>query len=61
MSSPDNKVSPHPFVRRGWRFWVCTHCYAPRCLHPRQAWVRARPLDSNHYLSRRAPHFNEGW
>lgn len=57
----DGKVSPHPFVRRGWRFWICHHCFAPRCLHPRRAWVPARPLGTNFYLNRNAPHFREGW
>ena len=54
-------VGAHAFVRRGWRVWICTHCYAPRSLHPREGWVRARPLRSNYYLDRTAPHFGEGW
>lgn len=56
-----NQVQPHEFVRRGWRFWICHHCYAPRSLHPRTEWVRSRPLGSNHYLAADAPHFQEGW
>jgi hypothetical protein len=55
------RVAPHPFARRGWRWWICRHCYGPRCLHPRTGWVRARPLDNHTYLSADAPHFKEGW
>jgi hypothetical protein len=55
------KVEPHEFARRGWRWWICDHCFAPRSLHPRREWVRARPLGVNQYLSDRAPHFSEGW
>jgi hypothetical protein len=54
-------VAPHAFRRRGWRFWICMHCYAPRSLHPREGWARARPLGSDYYLSANAPHFGEGW
>jgi len=54
-------TAPHEFKRRGWRFWICTHCYAPRKLHPRHGWVRARPLNENYYLAPDAPHFKEGW
>ncbi|HEY9410771.1 MAG TPA: hypothetical protein VIP77_14420 [Jiangellaceae bacterium] len=54
-------TSPHPFARKGWRFWICRHCYAPRTLHPRTEWVRSRPLHRNDYLSANAPHFKEGW
>ena len=57
----ESKVAPHPFRRRGWRFWICDYCYAPRSLHPRRIWARARALGSNHYLSKDAPHFKEGW
>lgn len=57
----DNRVSPHPFVRRGWRWWICDHCFAPWCLHPRRSWVLARPFDRHEYLSKDAPHFREGW
>lgn len=55
------EVGPHSFERRGWRFWICNHCYAPRSLHPRRTSVRARSLGSNYYLSKNAPHFDEGW
>lgn len=54
-------VSAHAFVRNGWRWWLCLHCYAPKRLHPRRGWVRARPLGDHKYLSVNAPHFNEGW
>lgn len=54
-------VSPHPWVPKGWRRWICTHCYAPKALHPRNAWARSRPLHDNRYLSANAPHFNENW
>ena len=55
-------VEPHEFRRRrGWRFWLCTHCYAPKSLHPRKGWVKSRPLGDNTYLSASAPHFKEGW
>lgn len=63
MSEPS--VEPHQFVpRRG--LWnrlrgICNHCYAPKALHPRRSWVRARPLGDNRFLSASAPHFNEGW
>jgi len=56
-----NLSAPHDFHRRGWRWWLCRHCYAPRALHPRQRYVRSRPVDDNLVLSRRAPHFREGW
>lgn len=61
MSSDNVKVGPHQYVRRGWRFWVCDHCFAPKSLHPRKGWVRARPLGENYYLAADAPHFKEGW
>jgi hypothetical protein len=54
-------VAPHDFDPQGWRFWLCRHCYAPRTLHPRWDWVKARPLGDRRYLSVRAPHFKEGW
>lgn len=54
-------VEPHPFRRRGWRFWICDHCYGPRGMHPRRTWVKARPLGDNRYLSSGAPHFKEKW
>src|SRR6266705_2250020 len=54
------KTGPHEFQRRrGWRFWLCHHCYAPRSLHPRTTWVRARPIGDNQYLSANAPHFKD--
>lgn len=55
------RTPPHPFRRRGWRWWVCRACYAPRSMHPRRGWVRARPHDDVSYLSADAPHFLEGW
>lgn len=55
------QVDAHPFRRRGWRWWICDHCYAPKSLHPRRSWVVARPLGSNYCLSADAPHFKEGW
>ena len=54
-------MGPHPFVRQGWRWWLCRHCYAPKTLHPRLGWVKARPLGDRRYLSADAPHFCEGW
>jgi hypothetical protein len=57
----DHHVSPHRFVRRGWRFWICDHCFAPRALHPRREWVYSRPPTVHYYLSKDAPHFTEGW
>lgn len=54
-------VEPHEFRRRGWRWWLCNACYAPRSLHPRTGWVKARPLGDNTYLDSTAPHFEEGW
>lgn len=58
----ETKVGPHPFVRQGtaWRWWLCRHCYAPKSLHPRTGWVRARPLGDHTYLSANAPHFLRG-
>jgi hypothetical protein len=58
---PRTMVDAHPFRRRGWRFWICTHCYAPRSLHPRTGWRVSRPYGDNRYLSADAPHFKEGW
>ncbi len=55
------EVAPHEFCRRGWRFWICNACFAPRKLHPRRRWVRSRPYGVNYYLSPDAPHFKEGW
>jgi hypothetical protein len=55
------RAHPHEFQRQGWRWWICCHCYAPRALHPRHGWVRARPLHDHSYLSKDAPHFDEGW
>jgi hypothetical protein len=56
-----NDTGPHGWERQGWRFWLCRHCYAPRALHPRTRFVRARPVGNHDYLSVRAPHFGEGW
>ena len=60
-ADPITEVGAHPFVRRGWRWWICHHCYAPKSLHPRPGYRRARPLGDNTYLSADAPHFKEGW
>lgn len=60
-SQATTSVAPHHWTRRGWRFWICSHCYAPKSRHPRPGWVRARPLNDHRYLSPNAPHFNEGW
>jgi hypothetical protein len=60
-TEPTNSVSPHPWQPRGWRYWICRHCYAPKSLHPRTGWKRARPLNDNRYLSANSPHFKEGW
>ena len=54
-------VEPHDFNRKGWRFWLCRHCYAPKSLHPRTRWARAREYGDNQFISKNAPHFNEGW
>ena len=54
-------VGPHEFRRRGWRWWLCRHCYAPKELHPRKGWFPARPCHDTRYLSANAPHFQEGW
>lgn len=56
-----DQVQPHIFRRRGWRFWICDHCFAPKSLHPRFTWVYARPPDRNEYIGSNAPHFKEGW
>lgn len=40
-------VAPHDFARRGWRFWICRHCYAPRKVHPKKFWSRSRPIHDN--------------
>lgn len=56
------EVAPHGFARVAWwRRRLCRYCYAPRALHPRKGWVRARALGDRRFLSVRAPHFNEGW
>jgi hypothetical protein len=58
----ETRVEPHPWQRRDWRrFWLCAHCFAPKSLHPRTGWVKARPLHDNRYLSADAPYFTEGW
>jgi hypothetical protein len=54
-------VGAHDFVRLGWRFWLCRHCYAPKSLHPRPGYRVARPMGDHTYLSANAPHFKEGW
>lgn len=61
MSEARNDVEPHGWVRKGWRWWLCRHCYAPRSLHPRKRWARARPIHDNRYLSVNAPHFQDDW
>ncbi len=54
-------VGPHEFGRQGWRWWLCRHCFAPRSLHPRDDWVRARPMHDHTYIGVSAPHWMEGW
>ena len=61
MKGPTTATETHDFARKGWRFWICRHCYGPRALHPRTAWVQSRPVHDNRYLSANAPHFKEGW
>ena len=61
MKGPTVKTAPHHYARKGWRFWLCHHCYAPRSLHPRTVCAQARPAHDNRYLNARAPHFEEGW
>lgn len=61
MDEAQTQASPHAWVRKGWRWWICRRCYAPWSMHPRNRWVRARPLHDNRYLSVNAPHFDEGW
>ena len=61
MPDPTTCTAPHPWTRQRWRFWLCRHCYAPRPLHPRTTWVRARPLGDHRYIGADAPHFTEGW
>lgn len=57
----DVMAGPHDFQRRrGFRFWICTHCYAPKELHPRTGWV-ARPMFDNEFIGAGAPQFEEGW
>ncbi|WP_406444486.1 hypothetical protein OHB14_36560 [Streptomyces sp. NBC_01613] len=58
---PTTNTGPHPWAPKGWRYWICRHCYGPKSLHPRTGWVRSRPVHDNQYLSANAPHFNEGW
>lgn len=55
----DSRTPPHHWARKGWRLWLCRHCYAPKALHPRPGWTVARR--GNTYLSADAPHFKEGW
>lgn len=54
---------PHDFrpLGRWWRWWLCRDCYAPKSLHPRGHWVRARAAGDHQYLSASAPHFSERW
>ncbi|MGV9816361.1 hypothetical protein ACWDTQ_31160 [Streptomyces cellulosae] len=54
-------VDGHAFCRLGWRWWLCRNCFAPRALHPRTGWARARPLGDRRFLSAGAPHFRDGW
>lgn len=61
LSDGEWKVSPHDFERNGWRFWLCRQCFAPRSLHPRREWVKARLANRNEYIDKGAPHFKEGW
>lgn len=55
------QTGPHEWTPTRWVPLRCVHCYAPRKLHPRTGWVRARPLGDKRYLSADAPHFKEGW
>lgn len=48
---PHVHTAPHRFEQRGWRWWICRHCYLPRILHPTQRWEPARPLGDNRHLS----------
>lgn len=59
---PECQVEPHPYARMSrWRFWLCKHCFAPRKLHPRKEWVRARPLgDYSRYVAKDY-HLMRGW
>lgn len=57
----ENLAAPHPWSPQRWRWWLCRHCYGPKSLHPRTEWVTSRPLGDTQYLSKTAPHFNEGW
>ncbi|MFP3986925.1 hypothetical protein U9R90_05360 [Streptomyces sp. E11-3] len=61
MTEPTTDTGPHPWQPKGWRRWICLHCYAPKSLHPRTDWGRSRPLHDNRYISPNAPHLNEGW
>jgi hypothetical protein len=54
-------VGPHPYESRGWRFWICIHCFAPKSLHPRTGYVKARPEGDHTYIDYTAPHWDEGW
>ncbi len=55
------RIAPHHFKRRGWRWWICDYCFAPKSLHPRLRWVVARPWGRNEFIGADAPHFKEGW
>ena len=62
MTAPPTEAAPHPWTPKGWRFWLCRHCYAPRQFHPRGGWVLARRPHDNRYLSPNSPHFKTaGW
>ncbi|MEU6674792.1 hypothetical protein [Streptomyces sp. NPDC046925] len=61
MTDHKNLAAPHGWARKGWRLWLCRHCYAPKALHPRTGWVVARHAHINTYLGADAPHFKEGW
>lgn len=61
MKGPTTETAPHPWAPKGWRYWICRHCYAPRALHPRTVWAQSRPVHDNRYLSANAPHFESGW
>lgn len=61
----EDLTGPHFWTPKGWRFWLCLYCLAPRSMHGRNGarneWVIARARNDNRYLSADAPHFREGW
>lgn len=61
MRDRKDLAGPHHWWGKGWRFWLCRECFAPRSLHPRTEWVTSRPVGNNHYLSANSPHFRHGW